>query len=144
MEKGVEERQAHVSGSRAGNSQLANITRRIVGLHKDFYGKGPTKAKTYYHDDLVVVLMRGGYTKVEETLLAEGRGDSVIQQRADFQEVMIRRFKQVVEDETGRKVAALMSGSHQHPDLIWEMFVLAPTDLLEMDTGDQPGHVVEG
>jgi uncharacterized protein YbcI len=69
----------------------------------------PAPAKTYYTDDVVVVLMRGGFTKVEETLLEEGRGDSVIQQRADFQEVMVRRFKQVVEEETGRKVAAIKS-----------------------------------
>jgi uncharacterized protein YbcI len=33
-----------------------NISRRIVQLRKEFYGKGPTKANTYYHDDLVVVV----------------------------------------------------------------------------------------
>jgi uncharacterized protein YbcI len=107
-----------------------NISRRIVQLHKEFYGRGPTKAKTYYDGDLVVVLMRGGFTRVEETLLQEGRGDSVIQQRMDFQEVMVNRFKQVIEEETGRKVAAMMSGSHQHPDLIGELFVLETSDFL--------------
>lgn len=80
----------------------------------------------------------------EETLLEEGRGDSVIQQRAAFQDVMVSRFKQVVEEETGRTVAAMMSGSHQHPDLICETFVLAPTDLLEEDTRDRLDEVVEG
>ena len=107
-----------------------SISRRIVQLHKEFYGKGPTKAKTYYSGDLVVVLMRGGFTRVEETLLEKGRGESVIQQRMHFQEVMVDRFKQVVEEETGRTVVAMMSGSHQHPDLLSEMFVLAPTDIL--------------
>ncbi len=107
-----------------------SISRRIVQLHKEFYGKGPTKAKTYINGDLVVVLMRGGFTRVEETLLQEGRGDSVIQQRADFQSVMVDRFKEVIEDETGRKVVAMMSGSHQHPDLLGEMFVLEQTDIL--------------
>jgi uncharacterized protein YbcI len=104
----------------------ASISRRIVQLHKEFYGRGPTKAKTYLNDDLVMVLMRGGFTRVEETLLREGRGDSVTQQRMDFQDVMGDRFKQVVEDETGRKVVAMMSGSHQGPDLLAEMFVLEP------------------
>jgi uncharacterized protein YbcI len=52
----------------------ANISRRIVQLHKEFYGKGPTRAKTYYHDDVIVVLMRGAFTRVEETLLERGRG----------------------------------------------------------------------
>ena len=105
----------------------------MVGLHKSFYGRGPTKAKTYYSDDLVVVLMRGGFTRVEETLRDEGRGDSVIRQRADFQDVMVDRFKQVVEEEIGRPVTAVMRGFHQQPDLLCEMFVLAPTDLLVDD-----------
>lgn len=109
---------------------LANISRRIVQLHKEFYGKGPTKAKTYYYDDLVVVLMRGGFTKVEETLLQSGRGEAVRQQRAEFQQAMRDPFKQVVEEETGRKVVAFMSTSHQHPDLLGELFVLESAEVL--------------
>jgi uncharacterized protein YbcI len=108
-----------------------NISRRIVQLHKEYYGRGPTRAKTYINGDLVVVLMRGGFTRVEETLLEEGRGDAVIAQRMDFQEVMADRFKQVIEEETDRKVLAMMSGSHQHPDLLGEMFVLESTDILD-------------
>jgi uncharacterized protein YbcI len=107
------------------------ISRRIVQLHKEFYGRGPTKAKTYVNDDVVTVLMRGGFSRVEETLMQEGRGDSVIAQRMDFQEVMIDRFKEVVEEETGREVIAMVSGSHQHPDLLIEVFVLESTDLLD-------------
>src|SRR3712207_6560714 len=113
MEAGHEGHQRH--------SALANISRRIVQLHKEFYGKGPTKAKTYYEDDLVVVLMRGGFTRVEETLLESGRGDSVTQQRSDFQQAMREPFMQVIEEETGRKVVAFMSTSHQHPDLLSEI-----------------------
>jgi uncharacterized protein YbcI len=109
---------------------LANISRRIVQLHKEFYGKGPTKAKTYYYDDLVVVLMRGGFTTVEETLHQSGHGDSVRQQRSHFQQVMFEPFKKVIEDETGRKVIAFMSTSHQHPDLLGEMFVLETAEVL--------------
>jgi len=115
-------------GHRPGGDVRANISRRIVQLHKQFYGRGPEKAKTYYSDDLVVVLLRGGFTRVEETLLQEGRGDSVIQQRSDFQEVMVDRFTEVIEQETGRKVVAMMSGSHQHPDLLGEVFVLETSD----------------
>jgi uncharacterized protein YbcI len=68
--------------------------------------------------------MRGGYTKAEETLLDQGRGDSVIRQRMDFQDVMRPRFAEVIEKELGRKVAGFMSGSHQHPDLIGKLFIL--------------------
>ena len=126
--------------SRSGGSSptssaptLANISRRIVQLHKEFYGKGPTKAKTYYYHDLVVVLLRGGFTRVEETLLQAGRADSVRLQRAEFQQGMRAPFKQVVEEETGRKVVAFMSSSHQHPDLLSEVFVLESAEVLADD-----------
>ena len=88
-------------------TSLARVSTWIVQLHKDFYGRGPEKAKTYFQDDLVVVLMRGGFTKVEETLLQEDRGDSVIQQRRDFQAAMRPRFKEVIEEELGRRWPAL-------------------------------------
>jgi uncharacterized protein YbcI len=114
----------------AGGDIRGNISRRMVQLHKEFYGRGPDKAKTYVIGDLVVVLMRGGFTRVEETLLKEGRGNSVIQQRTDFQAVMVDRFSEVIEEETGRKVIAMMSGTHQHPDLLGEMFVLESSDVL--------------
>ncbi len=120
-------------------SALAQISRRIVGLYKEFYGRGPTKAKTYFADDLVVVLLRGGFSKAEETLLREGRGDSVIRQRMDFQDVMKDRFIEVIEGELGRKVAGMMSGSHQGPDLLCQTFILEPEEgdlLADAHAGD--------
>ena len=109
-------------------SVLANISRRIVVLHKEFYGKGPTKARTYLQDDVVLVLLRGGFTRVEETLMRDGRGEAVQRQRAAFQQVMHERFVEVIEDELGAKVSAFMSTSHQDPDLLAELFVLEPSD----------------
>lgn len=126
------------TGARAPGDVQRNISRRIVTLHKEFYGKGPTRAKTYYLDDVVLLLMRGGFSRVEETLLAEGRGDAVIRQRMEFQEVMLDRFREVIEGETGRKVVAFMSGSHQDPDVTSEVFVLDTTDLID-DAPDDNG-----
>jgi uncharacterized protein YbcI len=71
---------------------LTVISDGLVALLKEFYGRGPTRAKSYYEDDLVVCLLRGGFTPVEQTLLEGGRGSSVIQQRMDFQELMRQRF----------------------------------------------------
>jgi hypothetical protein len=39
------------------------ISDGLVGLLKDFYGVGPTQAKTYYYDDLVVCLLRGATSR---------------------------------------------------------------------------------
>lgn len=106
------------------------ISDGMVALLKEYYGVGPTQTKTYYHDDLVVCLMRGGFTRVEQTLLEGGRTSAVIQQRMEFQEVMRARFTGVIEQATGRRVVGFMSGNQQSPDMICEVFVLEPTDLL--------------
>jgi uncharacterized protein YbcI len=115
---------------------LTAISDGMVALLKEFYGRGPTRAKSYYEDDLVVCLLRGGFTRVEQTLLAGGRGTSVIQQRMEFQELMRERFESVIENATGRQVIGFMSGNQQTPDMMCEVFVLAPTDL--MDDGETP------
>lgn len=110
--------------------ELTAISDGLVALLKEFYGRGPTQAKSYYQDDLVVCVLRGGYTQVEQTLLDGGRGPAVIEQRMAFQELMRNRFEEVVEKATGRDVIGFMSGNQQEPDLMCEVFVLAPTDLV--------------
>ena len=76
-------------------------------------------------------LLRGGFSRVEQTLLEGGRGSSVIQQRMEFQELMRERFEGVIEDATGRQVIGFMSGNQQDPDIMCEVFILAPTDLVD-------------
>jgi uncharacterized protein YbcI len=111
---------------------LTAISDGMVALLKEFYGRGPTRAKSYYEDDLVVCVLRGGFSRVEQTLLDGGRGEAVIQQRMEFQEVMRERFAGVIEEATGKRVIGFMSGNQQDPDLMCEVFILAPTDLVEM------------
>ena len=110
---------------------LTSISDGMVALLKEFYGRGPTRTKTYYEDDLVVCLLRGGFSRVEQTLLDGGRGSSVIRQRMEFQELMRDRFAGVIESATGRKVIGFMSGNQQDPDIMCEVFILAPTDLVD-------------
>src|SRR5258708_7922274 len=72
----------------AHGSDLAAVSRRIVGLMKELYGKGPTGARTYHSGDLVVVILSGGFTTAEKTLIAGGRSDAVEAQREAFQETI--------------------------------------------------------
>ena len=118
------------SASLSGDVRTA-ISDGLVALLKEYYGRGPDRTKTYVNDDLVVCLLRGGFTRVEQTLLEGGHGADVIHQRMVFQDVMRHRFEHVVEQATGRKVIGFMSGNQQDPDMICEVFVLAPTDLVD-------------
>ena len=117
---------ADLDPTTASGDIRTEISDGLVALLKDYYGRGPDRTKTYVNDDLVVCLLRGGFTRVEQTLLEGGHGDDVIRQRMVFQQVMRERFEQVVEDATGRRVIGFMSGNQQDPDMICEVFVLAP------------------
>jgi uncharacterized protein YbcI len=117
---------------------LTAISDGLVALLKEYYGHGPTRAKSYYEDDLVVCVLRGGFSRVEQTLLEGGRGEAVIHQRMEFQELMRHRFEEVIEGATGREVIGFMSGNQQHPDMMCEVFLLAPTDLVEIHEHRSP------
>ena len=51
----------------------AGISNAMVGLKARWYGKGPERARTYLADDDVFVVMEGGLTRNEETLVAAGQ-----------------------------------------------------------------------
>jgi len=86
--------------------------------------RGPTKCRTYIDDDLVILLMRGGFSRLENTLFEDGKWLDVRTTRQTFQDTMEGRFPETIERLTGRTVSAFMSASHQHPDMQIEMFVL--------------------
>jgi uncharacterized protein YbcI len=110
---------------------LTAISDGMVALIRKFYGRGPTRTKSYYQDDLVVCVLRGGFSRVEQTLLDGGRSEAVILQRMAFQDVMRSQFTGVIEAATGRPVIGFMSGNQQDPDLMCEVFILGPTDLID-------------
>jgi len=83
------------------------------------------KAKTYALDDIIVVVMRGsGFTPLEQTIMDSGEPDRVIAMREDFQRVMAARYRETIEELTGRKVLAFLSQVHVEPDLTVEMFLM--------------------
>jgi uncharacterized protein YbcI len=124
--------------SPAAGELLSAISNRMVQLHKRYYGKGPTKARSYVMGDLVVCLMRGGFTTAEETLIDNGRAGLVHEQRGEFQAALKDEFVSAIEEITGRRVAAFMSNTHEDPPLIVETFVLEPL-AGESVNGAQPG-----
>jgi uncharacterized protein YbcI len=81
------------------------------------------KAKTYALDDIIVVVMRGsGFTPLERTIMDSGEPERVIAMREDFQRVMATRYKDTIEELTGRKVLAFLSQAHVEPDITMEVF----------------------
>jgi uncharacterized protein YbcI len=100
------------------------ISTEFVQLFKEHSDRGPTRCRTSIDDDLIIVLLRGGFSRMENTLFDDGKWLDVRSMRHMFQDTMQGRFTEVIERLTGREVAAFMSASHQHPDVQIEAFVL--------------------
>ena len=104
----------------------AAISNAIVGLHRDFYGRGASRARTVVHSDYIICFLEDIYTPVERTLIEADRFDAVEQTRAAFQATMRERFSDAVETIVGRKVIGFLSQVHVNPDLAVETFILEP------------------
>jgi uncharacterized protein YbcI len=105
----------------------AEIATNIVRLHSEYYGKGPTKAKTYISDDIVVVVLEETFTKAELTLVKRGEKEAIQQIRRRFQQAMADEFTSIVEQATGRVVKAFLSETNLEADVSVEFFLLGDT-----------------
>jgi uncharacterized protein YbcI len=103
----------------------AEISSGMTRLHRHYYGRGPTKAKTYIDDDLVVVVLEETFTVAERTLVDRGEVDAIQHIRRRFQQQMADEFTALVEQATGRSVRAFMSETHLEADVSVEIFLLA-------------------
>jgi uncharacterized protein YbcI len=74
----------------------------------------------------VVCFLEDIYTPVERTLIEAGRSETVRETRNIFQDAMGPKFREAVEEVTGRNVIGFMSQVHFDPGMAAEIFVLEP------------------
>src|SRR5215207_9309810 len=105
-----------VAGGPSGET-LAKISSSVVRLYREHVGKGPTKAKTYALDDLVICVLRDGITPVEKTLFEQGRAPTVREMRSAFLDTVAQDFTDVIEECTTRQVVAFLTQANANPDV---------------------------
>lgn len=105
-------------------SMRARISEAMVGLKKELYGKGPERAKTFLNDTYVFVVLEGGLTRNEQTMLAAGEVDLVRSFRLRFQAVMSETATKTIEEITGSRVLTYHSQIVFDPVRAFEIFVL--------------------
>lgn len=101
------------------------ISTAMVRLFSEYYGRGPTRARTYINDDIVAVVLEETFTRAEQTLVERGEVEAIQHVRRRFQQQMRDEFTAVVEQSTGRKVRAFLSQTSLDPDISVELFLLA-------------------
>ena len=122
---------------------LSRLSNEMVRAQKEYFGKGPTQAKSYMLDDLLIIVMRGGMTTAEKTMLDFGKADEVRQFRQEFGNEMAGRLTGMVEELTGRKVAAYQSQVMFDPDVVVEMFVFDETAAEDARAATAEGQVTD-
>jgi uncharacterized protein YbcI len=111
--------------------QLTQVTRAMVAIYKDQFGRGPTHARSHYAGpDMVVCALEDTLTPIERTLVSLGEHQRLRDIRALFQHTAEDTFRSAVEDITGRKVVAFTSGFDTNADVATETFLFErlPTD----------------
>ena len=100
------------------------ISDLAVRVFADHLERGPTKVRTVLDGDVVVCLLEETMTRAERRLVEAGREAPAMTMRAALQETMRAALIEGIEELTGRRVAAFVSGSNLAPDLTSELFVL--------------------
>ena len=109
------------------------ISNDVVRLLSEYTGRGPTKARTHFNDNLITVVVQNLLTKGELSLVRDGKADLVLETRRAYQLTMRDDFTAGIEEITGRQVIAFLSANHIDPDIAIESFMLAP-----QNDGHQP------
>jgi uncharacterized protein YbcI len=109
----------------AYESIRAEISREMVRLYKELFGRGPTKARTEFAGpDIVLCSLENSFTPAERSLAEMGEHQRLRDTRMYFQAATADRFREIIERLTGRKVRAFVSGLDAGADLCSEVFYL--------------------
>jgi uncharacterized protein YbcI len=113
------------NGGGAVDSIRAEISREMVRLYKELFGRGPTKARTEFAGpDIVICSLENTFTPAERSLAEMGEHQRLRDTRLYFQAATSEKFREIVERLTGRKVRAFISGLDAEADVCSEVFYL--------------------
>jgi uncharacterized protein YbcI len=86
------------------------ISREILRIHQESYGRGAGRAHTFVEEDFVVVVLDDLELLPNEQFLVEhGKQETVIQVRTQYQHAIQASFRAAIERATGRSVVGFAS-----------------------------------
>ena len=110
-------------------SVLVSVSNAMVALHKEQFGRGPTRARTTFAgEDTLVCTLQDALLPAEVALVEIGHRERVQEARMFFQMATRGKFIAAVEELTGRKVEAFSSATDPDAAIVWEVFRLQPSD----------------
>ena len=117
---------------------LAEISRAVVQHAKATMGKGPERVRSYFLDDMLVIVSKGGFTTAEQTMVDVGQQDSVREFRRRLEHELAPQLQQLIAELTGREVLASESTVSFGPDRVIAIYVFDSTLAEHLAAG---GHI---
>jgi uncharacterized protein YbcI len=110
-------------------SKLMEVSTALVRLHKQHFGRGPTRARSdFVGDDVLVCVLRGVLTAAERTMLEAGKRERVREFRTSFHDSTPDQVIALVEPIIGRKILAFTYAIDPDTDVLFKNFLLEPAD----------------
>jgi uncharacterized protein YbcI len=104
------------------------ISNGMVQLYKQVFGRGPTRARTYFAGpDMIVCSLERSFTPAERTMVDMGEHQRLRETRLFFQHAREDDFRETVQRATGRRVRGFLSGTDTQEDISCEVFYLEPS-----------------
>jgi uncharacterized protein YbcI len=108
-------------------SLLAAISKAMVALHKEQFGRGPTTVRSHFAGpDSLICVLEDVLLPAERKLVAMGENQRVSESRVAFQSATRHEFVTAVEQIVRRKVHAFASATDTERNVIFENFTFEP------------------
>jgi|1186.fasta_scaffold256541_2 uncharacterized protein YbcI len=106
---------------------LAAVSSAMVALHKEQFGRGPTRARSNFAgNDVLVCVLEDMLLPAERTMVAMGDQQRVRDTRMYLQVATTEQFITAIEDIVHRKVHAFASAADPDHDTVFEVFTFEP------------------
>jgi uncharacterized protein YbcI len=118
---------------------LNAVSNALVALHKEQFGRGPTRARSHFAGpDVLVCVLQDALLPAERAMVEMGEAQRVREARIWFQVATSDRFIAAIEQIVARKVFSFASATDPERDVVMEIFVFAPDAAAN---GDGPASV---
>ncbi len=113
----------------APHSVSQELGNALVALHKQQFGRGPTRASVYFAgEDALLVVLEDALLPAERALVDAGEGLRVVETRSAFQAATASAFVDIIEQITGRTVRSFSSAIDAPLGIAYEICLFEPRE----------------
>jgi uncharacterized protein YbcI len=107
---------------------LAAVSNAVVTLHKEQFGRGPTRARSNFAgDDTLVCVLEDVLLPAERVMVEMGDQQRVRESRVALQAATSQKFITTIEGIVRREVTAFASAIDPDRGVVWEVFNFVPS-----------------